>query len=1066
MDSNGNGIIDDINELIGDLGRSGFAELITYDLNNDRVINANDTVWTQFRVWLDSNSNGLTDTGELRTLASLNIRSIDLRYTAVNFTAEGNRIHEQSIFEYTNGTTGLVADIWFDISNVATNSSVGLTGNITIDNLPDICGRGDVRSLRSVMLVDAALATLVTSFATQNLYNLVNVRSQAEQIIYRWAGVQSVDPSSRGGLFDGRRLAALESFLGTPFLVQGNRNPNAQAVANLDSSWNSLVDGILSRLLMSGPLRSAMANSVVYIPEVDRLLTVQTPSELLSAFRSQAPTGDGLTIAGYWAAVLPLAREIIQDIGGDPSSSAFTTAVANALQATGLSPFSDLLNNGIFPLVPIPAILQVAGAYRLSSNNDSLWLNQDRHAVYGGDGNDFVAVEPLWAQSQHMDGGSGNDQLFGGSSDDWIDGGMGADTMAGGGGNDTYTVDDPGDVVVEASGAGEDHVRSTITYTLTNDLEHLTLLGTAAINGIGNASANRIIGNTAANRLEGFAGNDTLDGGAGADTMVGGLGADLYRVDIIGDVILEAGTDIDTVEAAISYTLGARLENLVLIGSALNGTGNALNNRLTGNALNNILDGGAGNDGMEGGLGDDTYIVDSSSDWISEAASAGTDAVRASISFSLGSNLENLELTGASDINGSGNSGDNRITGNSGDNRIDGGNGADTMIGGDGDDTYVVDNASDVVTEAISPDIDSVEIALAAYTLSANVENLQLFVGWNDNINRNGTGNNLSNLITGSNGINTLSGLDGDDQLFGNNGNDTLLGGNGNDQLDGGLGDDRMEGGAGDDRYVVNSALDVVVEAAASGTDTVESSISFILGANVENLLLTGNSWDALDGQGNAQNNRLTGNNGNNNLDGGMGADTMAGGGGNDTYTVDDPGDVVVELQASGSDHVRSSISYTLGAFIENLTLLGTGNINASGNLSANTIIGNTGNNVIIGGLGIDTLTGGTGSDVFRFSLTAESGSSQGASDLITDFNTAQSDVIDLAMIDAIESTTANDSFTYVGSSAFTASGQVRIFVSGSTTYIALNTNTDLSSAEMIIGISGAQALQASNFIL
>jgi hypothetical protein len=73
IDSNANGQIDNINELIGDLGRSGFAELVTYDLNNDRVINASDAVWSQFRVWLDANSNGLTDAGELRTLASLNI---------------------------------------------------------------------------------------------------------------------------------------------------------------------------------------------------------------------------------------------------------------------------------------------------------------------------------------------------------------------------------------------------------------------------------------------------------------------------------------------------------------------------------------------------------------------------------------------------------------------------------------------------------------------------------------------------------------------------------------------------------------------------------------------------------------------------------------------------------------------------------------------------------------------------------------------------------------------------------------------------------------------------------
>jgi Ca2+-binding RTX toxin-like protein len=638
--------------------------------------------------------------------------------------------------------------------------------------------------------------------------------------------------------------------------------------------------------------------------------------------------------------------------------------------------------------------------------------------------------------------------------------------MAGGGGNDTYTVDDAGDVVVEASGAGDDHVRSTITYTLTNDLEHLTLLGTAAINGIGNAAANRITGNNAANRLEGLDGNDTLDGGAGADTMIGGLGADLYRVDVSGDVIIETGTDIDTVEASLNYILGTKIENLVLIGTALNATGNALNNRLIGNTLNNLLDGGVGNDQMEGGLGDDTYILDNGSDWIAEAASAGIDTVRASISYSLGSNLENLELTGTFDINGNGNSSDNRVTGNSGDNRLDGGSGADTMAGGLGDDIYVVDNTADVVTEALSADVDNVETNLAAYTLTANVENLQLFIGWNDSVNRNGTGNNLSNVITGSNGINILSGLDGDDQLFGNNRNDTLIGGNGNDWLDGGLGDDRMEGGAGDDRYVVNTALDVVVEPAATGTDTVETSISYILGANVENLLFTGNSWDAIDGQGNSLNNRLTGNNGNNNLDGGTGADIMAGGGGNDTYTVDDASDVVVEFQASGSDHVRSSVNYVLGAFIENLTLLGTGNINATGNLTANSIAGNAGRNIITGGLGLDTLTGNAGSDGFIFQELEDSGKTMNTSDIITDFNAAQGDRIDLSAIDAISSSLANDAFVFVGVSAFSAAGQVRSFAWNTLTYVELNTDSNLSTIEMMISLSGTLVLAQPDFLL
>lgn len=572
IDSNANGQIDNINELIGDLGRSGFAELISYDLNNDRVINTNDSIWSQFRVWLDSNSNGITDTGELRTLASLNIRSIDLGYTAVNFTAEGNRIHEQSIFEYTNGTTGLVADIWFDVSNVDTNSSVRLTGNLTVDNLPDIRGRGDVRSLRSVMLEDGALATLVTGFITQGTANLVNARNQAEQIIYRWAGVQSVDPSSRGGLFDGRKLAALEAFLGTPFTVQGVRNPNAQAIASLSASWNSLLDGILSRLLMSGPLGDAIVNSAVYVPEMDRLLTVQTPSELLLSFKNQAPIGDGLTVAGYWAAVLPLAREITQDIGGDPASSAFNTAVSVALRDSGLSPFSDLLSNGVIPLQPIPPLLPNAGAFRLTSGSDTLWLGQDRHAIYAAEGNDFVAVNPSWAQEQLIDGGSGDDQLFGGSSDDWIDGGVGADTMAGGGGNDTYTVDDLGDVVVEFQLSGTDHIRSSLNYALGPFVETLTLLGTSNINGIGNIMANSIAGNSANNILSGGLGSDTLTGAEGSDTFRFSLLSDSDLTQSTADLITDfTAAQGDLIDLSQIDSIGATPENEAFsyIGSSL-----------------------------------------------------------------------------------------------------------------------------------------------------------------------------------------------------------------------------------------------------------------------------------------------------------------------------------------------------------------------------------------------------------------------------------------------------------------------------------------------------------------
>src|SRR4030095_14544752 len=119
-----------------------------------------------------------------------------------------------------------------------------------------------------------------------------------------------------------------------------------------------------------------------------------------------------------------------------------------------------------------------------------------------------------------------SDPLVGGEGADRLQGDAGADVMQGGAGDDTYYVENAGDVVTEAAGAGHDLVYTAVSYTLSANVEDLSLWGGASINGTGNDLANEILGNAGANRLTGLGGADTLSGGGGNDTLVGGTGMD------------------------------------------------------------------------------------------------------------------------------------------------------------------------------------------------------------------------------------------------------------------------------------------------------------------------------------------------------------------------------------------------------------------------------------------------------------------------------------------------------------------------------------------------------------
>ncbi|MCT0200330.1 hypothetical protein KQ313_11640 [Synechococcus sp. CS-1325] len=586
-----------------------------------------------------------------------------------------------------------------------------------------------------------------------------------------------------------------------------------------------------------------------------------------------------------------------------------------------------------------------------------------------------------------LTGNALDNRLTGNLGNNVLNGGLGNDTMTGGDGNDTYFVGQTGDLVVEANGSfsagSRDGVQSSLaTYTLTNHVENLTLL-TGAVTGIGNTLDNVITGNSANNSLSGGNGNDTLNGGLGVDTMNGGAGIDTYVIDTLGDVIFDS-SGIDAIQANFNATLSifSQIENLTLTGFAFQGSGNGLANRIVGTSLansligeagndtleggsgNDLLTGGIGNDRLDGGIGNDTmtggddndvYLVDATGDTVVELPGGGTaDRIESTITIAaLAAEVEQLTLLGAANLNGTGNALANRIVGNTGNNILDGGAGVDIMVGGAGNDVYKVDVTGESVVELSGEGIDRVD-SLVSYALTANVENLTLL----GLANINGTGNTLANTIVGNGADNVLNGgVGGGDVLRGLGGNDT---------------------------YVVDELSDTVTEVNAVGVDLVQSSISFTLGNFVEDLRLTGSA--AINGTGNTLANVITGNASDNILDGKAGADTLSGGAGNDVYVVDNVGDAIVDSSGTG-DEVTASVTRTLETTIEKLTLTGATAISGTGNTLANTIVGNSAANTLDGKAGADTLTGGLGIDRFQFSVL------QNLPDRITDWENAN-DVI------------------------------------------------------------------------
>jgi len=564
--------------------------------------------------------------------------------------------------------------------------------------------------------------------------------------------------------------------------------------------------------------------------------------------------------------------------------------------------------------------------------------------------------------------------------------------------------------------------------------------------GLGNDS---LAGGADRDTLDGGAGNDVLDGGQGSDSLEGGTGADTYWFSASGgkDIITESGAptsetdtvsfDADVTPADVTlqrngsdlvFIIGSGASQLRVVGQ-FNPTGDSRIERVTFQD-GTVWDAGqiaartpvALADTVTGTAGNDNYMVDNPLDRIIESANAGTDSVSSTVSYVLPANVENLTLTGLLDSAANGNGLDNVLTGNAGDNAFNEltsrvpMNGFDTLVGGRGDDIYYVNgltdytavDTDDVVVEAAGEGMDIVVTAAFRTTLADNVEVLidRYSAG---TFSSNSTGAVVPRYLGGNSGDNVIAVLGGASAYptanvaslvdsASTNYDPTNMGSA--IRIDGGGGADTMIGSSDNTTYVVDNIGDVIFDTGAYSVDTVESSVSYALGNNLENLVLTGSQ--AITGNGNDLNNRIDGSTN-------SASNVLSGGRGNDTYVLG-AGDSFVELAGEGSDAVivtagapgsifRASdfaniefvtldFAIPLGSAGGGPTLIGTSGNDVLTNLAAepvswdgssggrgglvqaeggnDTLYGGTGRDTLDGGTGVDEMRGGLGNDLYR----------------------------------------------------------------------------------------------------
>ena len=687
LDLDGSGFIENGRELFGDetykadgiKATSGFDALSQYDENGDKIIDENDTIYDQLLLWIDSNSNGFSDKGELISIKDADIKSISVEFDEIMGESDpetGVKVTHKSSVSFNEGDPVEISEHWFDVSTVESKDLHDFGDGSSMTGVDSF---GSIMTLNNAIMADTTgeLMTMVETFKHSS--DFIEKRILIKKILYFLGDVNEIAPDSRGGNIDARDLAVIERFMDVDFVGVNGSNPNSTAASilrNVFDELEALYYNLLDSETMSGSYFELLnlyknaneKNILDYSIATEELTTGEADEEVavelamfIKCFDSIYGTRYLNAFVSDLLAIKPEYKESLDNV------------YVNIILGNDDSTTLNGTNN--------PDIIFA------EAGNDTVNAGNGNDKIYGGDGND------------RLNAGSGNDVAYGGTGDDTVNGDAGDDLIYGEEGNDTLNGGSGNDTIY--AGEGDDYIYGG------NDDDYIEggsgddhLYGGNGVNTIyGGAGNDTIFDGDNNSYLYGGDGDDEIRAGGGSDVLDGGAGNDYLQSDHGGDTyVFGIGYDIDTINASADlniiqihgYTVAdmhnTRMQNNDLVIDFGEDTGDRL-------IIQGFFEFRANCD-FNFVFDDETVLGQHDIQAVS-APIAGTDgddwlSVQGNDGGIIRAGAGNDGLNG-----GSGNdelygeAGNDTLYGNDGNDTLDAGIGNDQLNGGNGEDTYI-----------------------------------------------------------------------------------------------------------------------------------------------------------------------------------------------------------------------------------------------------------------------------------------------------------------------------------------------------------------------------------------